>query len=100
MDEPFSGLDAQTRFSMPQLLLHVHERWNTTILFITHDIDEAIFLGDRVGVMGRRPTSLKQEFKIEIPRPRDINQTITGPEFIDLKGMLLRLIRQEAETSS
>lgn len=99
MDEPFAALDAQTRSLMQELVLDVWEQFHTTILFITHDIDEAIFLGDRIGVMGRNPGRIKQEYAIEIPRPRTID-VITSPEFLTYKSAILKQIQEEVKTSS
>jgi NitT/TauT family transport system ATP-binding protein len=71
MDEPFGALDAQTRLLMQEALLGVWSEFNTSVLFITHDIDEAIFLGDRVVVMGSSPGRTIADIPIELPRPRD-----------------------------
>ena len=68
MDEPFAALDAQTRLSMQMLLLNVWERLRTTILFITHDIDEAVFLGDRIYVMTARPGRIKEVIEVPLER--------------------------------
>ncbi len=95
MDEPFGALDAQTRGLMQELLLKVWEEHKTTILFVTHDIDEAIFLADRVYVMTARPGRIKQEVAVPIPRPRDYH-TMTTPEFIAIKRQVMDLIREES----
>jgi len=73
MDEPFSALDAMTRQSLQQELLALRERLKTTIVFVTHDIDEAIFLSDRVIVLSRRPGLIRADFPIELPHHRDRN---------------------------
>ena len=70
MDEPFGALDAQTREVMGDELLHIWERDKKTALFVTHDIDEAIFLADRVVVMGRNPGHIKDIIEVDLPRPR------------------------------
>jgi len=99
MDEPFSALDAQTRLQMQQMFLEVWAEHRTTTLFITHDVDEAIFLADRVGVMQGRPGGLAAIFDVPIPRPRSV-QTTTSQTFVDIKGQVLGLLwgnpRQEA----
>ncbi|NMB46073.1 MAG: ABC transporter ATP-binding protein [Firmicutes bacterium] len=95
MDEPFGALDAQTRTVMQELLLRVWEESHKTILFVTHDIDEAIFMGDRVYVMTARPGRLKAEISIPLSRPREFSVK-TSPEFMKLKGEILELIREES----
>jgi NitT/TauT family transport system ATP-binding protein len=94
MDEPFGALDSQTRTQMQQLLLKVWEHDQKTVLFVTHDIDEAILLGDRVYVMTSRPGRIKQEIAIPIPRPRSI-EVVMEPEFIALKRKILGLLKNE-----
>jgi NitT/TauT family transport system ATP-binding protein len=72
MDEPFSALDAQTREMMQLELLRIWQRGRKTVLFITHQIDEAVFLADRIVVLGRRPGWVKEMIPIELPRPREL----------------------------
>ncbi|GHH99168.1 ABC transporter ATP-binding protein [Neobacillus kokaensis] len=98
MDEPFAALDAQTRSLMQELVMDVWEQFHTTILFITHDIDEAIFIGDRIGVMSRNPGRITKEYAIELPRPRKID-VITTPEFLTYKSAILKQIQEEVKTS-
>ncbi|MCC9625915.1 ABC transporter ATP-binding protein [Thalassospira sp. MA62] len=95
MDEPFGALDSQTRQMMQELLLDVWQTRRKTVLFITHDIDEAIFLGDEVHVMSARPGLIKQSLNIEIPRPRHID-ALTSTEFMDYKRTILGLMHDEA----
>jgi NitT/TauT family transport system ATP-binding protein len=73
MDEPFGALDAQTRYVMQQELLRIWERTGKTILFVTHSIEEAVFLADRIVVMTHRPARIKSVVTLDDPRPRDIN---------------------------
>jgi NitT/TauT family transport system ATP-binding protein len=96
MDEPFGSLDAQTRMLMQELLLQVWERHHQTVLFITHDIEEALLLADRVCVMTARPGRIKKSIDVGIPRPRAIEVT-TSPEFNALRREVLALIREESE---
>ena len=95
MDEPFGALDSQTRLLMQELLLGVWERSRKTALFITHDIDEAIFLADRVLMMTARPGRIKREIVIPIPRPRG-TETSTSPEFTAIKREVQAMMREEA----
>ncbi len=95
MDEPFGALDAQTRSIMQEILLKVWEETKKTILFITHDVEESIFLGDTVYVMTARPGRIKKGITVPIPRPRDYHFK-SSSQFLDLKGELLELIREES----
>jgi ABC-type nitrate/sulfonate/bicarbonate transport system ATPase subunit len=94
MDEPFGALDAQTRGMMQELLLKVWEDHKVTVLFVTHDVEEAIFLADRVVVLASRPGRLKRELKIELERPRRYD-IVTSPEFSAYKRDILADIREE-----
>jgi NitT/TauT family transport system ATP-binding protein len=95
MDEPFGSLDAQTRTLMQELLLSLWERHHQTVLFITHDIEEAILLADRVCVMTARPGRIKKSIEVRMPRPRSIELTTT-PQFNALRREVLDLIREES----
>jgi len=95
MDEPFGALDAQTRELMQELLLRVWTESQTTILFITHDVDEAIFLADRVYVMSARPGRIKREIEVTLPRPRDYEMELSA-EFLAIKREIAHLIREES----
>ncbi len=92
MDEPFGALDAQTRLSMQALLLGVWEELKTTVLFVTHDIDEAILLADRVCVMTARPGRITRDIPITLRRPRAIDD-LTTAEFIRFKAMIMAEMR-------
>ncbi len=94
MDEPFGALDSQTRNSMQKLLLRVWEQNQKTVLFVTHDIDEAILLGDRIYVMTARPGRLKEEIIVPIPRPRTLDM-VMDPDFISVKRRILDLLKNE-----
>ncbi|MBN9125675.1 MAG: sulfonate ABC transporter ATP-binding protein [Nitrosospira sp. 56-18] len=93
MDEPFGALDAQTRMLMQQLLLDVWERVKTTIVFVTHDIDEALFLADRILVMSPRPGRIIEEISLDFPRPREA-ELVTSSQFTRLKRHCLELLHQ------
>jgi NitT/TauT family transport system ATP-binding protein len=99
MDEPFGALDAQTRSLMQELLLQVWERHHQTVLFITHDIEEALLLADRVYVMTARPGRIKKTITVNIPRPRAMEVTTT-PEFNALRREVLALIREESQRAA
>jgi len=98
LDEPFGALDALTRTMMQRWLLEVWQKHRRTILFITHDVDEAIFLGDRVLAMTARPGKIKLELPIDLPRPRR-PELLTDPAFISLKRQLLDAIEEESMKS-
>jgi NitT/TauT family transport system ATP-binding protein len=92
MDEPFGALDAQTRLSMQQLLLEVWQDLKTTVLFVTHDIDEAILLADRVCVMTARPGRIIREIPIALPRPRSV-EDLTTQDFMRHKADIMAEMR-------
>jgi NitT/TauT family transport system ATP-binding protein len=95
MDEPFGALDAQTRVVMQEILTNMWQQFGLSVLFITHDIEESIFLSDRVFVMTARPGRIKAEIEVGFPHPR--HYTIkTSPEFMALKARLTEEIRVEA----
>ena len=95
MDEPFGSLDAQTRTLMQELLLELWQRHQQTVLFITHDIEEALLLADRVCVMTARPGRIKKSIAVPMARPRAIELTLS-PEFNALRREVLELIREES----
>ena len=91
MDEPFGALDAMTRERLQDELLELWQRTGLTVLFVTHAIEEAIFLADRVVVMSPGPGRIDSEFRVELPRPRDI----AGPEFNEMRRLLSSKLHSE-----
>jgi NitT/TauT family transport system ATP-binding protein len=98
MDEPFSSLDAQTREIMQTELLRIWEEGRKTVLFVTHQIDEAVFLADRVLVFARRPGRLRESVIIELPRPRALPMKRT-PQFVQYVDHIWRLIEDDVRAS-
>jgi NitT/TauT family transport system ATP-binding protein len=94
MDEPFAALDAQTRDLMQVELLRIWQQARKTVLFVTHQIEEAVYLSDRVMVMTKRPGNAKKVFDIGLPRPRDYEMRVT-PQFNDLKLEIWQTLRDE-----
>jgi NitT/TauT family transport system ATP-binding protein len=95
MDEPFASVDAQTRADLEDLTLRVREQYGITILFVTHDIDESVYLADRVAVLTHSPTEVKEIVPVELPSPRDQIATKELPEFTQLRGHVYRQIKRE-----
>jgi NitT/TauT family transport system ATP-binding protein len=94
MDEPFASVDAQTRADLQDTLLDVWRRHDSTILFVTHDIDESVYLADRVVVLSGAPATVLAEIEIDLPRPRDQIATKELPRFVELRADVARLIRR------
>ena len=99
MDEPFGALDAQTRVVMQELLADISRRTGTTILFITHDIDEAVLLGERVYVMSRRPGTVRDVITVDIPGERSHNSLVL-PEFLETKKQIMDMLWQESQDAA
>ena len=97
MDEPFASVDAQTRGDLEDLILRVREEFGITILFVTHDIDESVYLADRVVVLTHSPTEVKEIVPVALPRPRDQIATKELAEFAQLRAHVYRLIKREQE---
>ena len=95
MDEPFASVDAQTRGDLEDLILQVREEFAVTILFVTHDIDESVYLSDRVVVLTHAPTEVKEIIAVDLPFPRDQISTKELPEFAHLRGHVYRLIKRD-----
>jgi NitT/TauT family transport system ATP-binding protein len=99
MDEPFASVDAQTRADLEDLVLEVRDRFQMTVLFVTHDIDESVYLGDRVLVLSRAPARLVAEIPVPLPRPRDQIATKELDAFVRLRAEVGRLIRSRGSVS-
>jgi NitT/TauT family transport system ATP-binding protein len=99
MDEPFASVDAQTRGDLEDLILRVREQYGITILFVTHDIDESVYLADRVVVLTHAPTEVKEVVATNLPRPRDQIATKELAEFAQLRAHVYRLIKREQAAS-
>jgi NitT/TauT family transport system ATP-binding protein len=97
MDEPFSALDVQTRALMQQELLRLWSGSGAAVVFVTHDLEEAITLSDRVVVMTSSPAQVKAEFVIDLPRPRDVEELRTDPAFIDVYREVWTSLSSEVE---
>ena len=95
MDEPFGALDAITKAALQDVLLNVQRQTDTTIVFITHDLDEAIYLGDRVLVMTSRTGVIELVVNTEIPRPRDQLATRELPQYLRVRHLLGQSLRAE-----
>lgn len=96
LDEPFAALDAQTRFHMQEWLLTLWKDFDRTVLFVTHDVDEAIFLSDEICVLSPRPGRIAERFDVPLPRPRD-RDIVTSPDFVRLKQRCLGLLFASGE---
>ena len=97
MDEPFGALDSQTRLLMQELLLDVWQNNMTTVVFVTHDVEEAILLSDRIYVMTARPGMIKAELKVNFPRPRQMDEVENSAEFQVLRNQILGLLKEESK---
>lgn len=95
MDEPFGALDAQTRLMMQESLLNIWSEFGITVLFVTHDVDEAIFLADRILIMSSSPGSVIADLNVGLERPR-LPEMATSPEFVELKKECLSHIRAQS----
>jgi NitT/TauT family transport system ATP-binding protein len=100
LDEPFASVDAQTRADLQDLLLDVWHRADLTVLFVTHDVDEAAYVADRIVVLSASPARVKETIRVGLPRPRDQIRTRRLPEFADLRGRVLATVRAEAGRQS
>ena len=98
MDEPFASVDAQTRGDLEDLVLRVREQFGVTVLFVTHDIDESVYLADRIVVLTPSPTEVREVLSVDLPHPRDQVDTKELPEFARLRAHVYRLIKREQST--
>ena len=96
MDEPFASVDAQTRADLEDLILEVRREFGVTIVFVTHDIDESVYLGDRIVVLGPPPTTVQEVLDVDLPPERDQVETKELPEFARLRAHVYRLIKRPA----
>ena len=94
MDEPFGALDAQTRLMMQESLLEIWKKFGTTVVFVTHDVDEAVFLADRVLIMSAAPGRIIEDVKIDLPRPRSTDMA-SSPEYIKARQFCLDTIKAD-----
>jgi NitT/TauT family transport system ATP-binding protein len=94
MDEPFASVDAQTRSDLEDLLLRVRDQYDMTVLFVTHDVDESVYLSTRVLSLSKTPTVRTADVVIPLPFPRDQITTRENPSFVTTRSEVARLIRQ------
>jgi NitT/TauT family transport system ATP-binding protein len=95
LDEPLASVDAQTRADLQDLLLSIAARYGQTCVLVTHDVEEATYMGDRIVVLSKRPTSVAREIVVELPRPRDQIETREKPRFLEIRHEVLSYIRRE-----
>jgi len=103
MDEPFASVDAQTRADLEDLILAIRERYGMTVVFVTHDIDESVYLGDRIVVLGNAPSKVEETLDVGLPQPRDQVETKELEEFARMRAHVFRQIKrrgQRPETAS
>jgi NitT/TauT family transport system ATP-binding protein len=100
MDEPFASVDAQTRADLEDLLLRVRHEYRVTVVFVTHDIDESVYLSDRIVVLSPPPSHVQTVLDVDLPRPRDQVTTKELPAFASLRAHLYRLIKGSARQSA
>jgi NitT/TauT family transport system ATP-binding protein len=97
MDEPFGALDAQTREMLQEELLRILESEKKTMIFVTHSIDEAILLGDRLVMMSRHPGRIREIFAVDIPRPRKIASVRSHPRYLELRNSIWEMLKQDLD---
>jgi len=96
MDEPFASVDAQTRAELEDLVLRVREQFGVTVVLVTHDIDEAVYMSDRVVILSRPPSTVQETLDVDLPRPRDQIETKALPEFARLRSRVYETIMEPA----
>ena len=99
MDEPFASVDAQTRADLEDLALELRASFGVTVVLVTHDIDESVYLGDRVIVLSGSPTQIRDDIAVDLPTPRDQVETKVLPRFAELRARILQEIRSEKATA-
>ena len=99
LDEPLASVDAQTRADLQDLLLGIARQYGQTCVLVTHDVEEAIYMGDRIVVLSRRPARVACEITVDLPRPRDQIETREGTRFLEIRHEVLSLIRRERRTT-
>ena len=97
MDEPFASVDAQTRADLEDLTLRVRDEFGVTIVLVTHDIDESVYLADRIVVLSPAPGRVQETVRVELPKPRDQIETRTLPEFTELRTHVHRAVKRPPE---
>ncbi|NKY34982.1 ABC transporter ATP-binding protein [Nocardia speluncae] len=95
MDEPYASVDAQTRAELEDLLLTIQARLGITVLVVTHDIDESVYLADHIIVLSKPPSIVAETIEVDLPRPRDHITTKTDPRFVEIRSHVTRLLRGE-----
>ena len=99
MDEPFASVDAQTRADLEDLILEVRREYGVTVVFVTHDIDESVYLGDRIVVLTPAPTTVQEVLEVGLPEPRDQVQTKELPDFAHLRAHVYTQIKRKRPES-
>jgi NitT/TauT family transport system ATP-binding protein len=97
MDEPFASVDAQTRADLEDLILQIRKQYGVTVVFVTHDIDESVYLGDRILVLSRSPSRVEEALEVDLPEPRDQVETKELEEFAHLRGHVFRQIKRRPQ---
>ena len=97
MDEPFASVDAQTRADLEDLILEIRAEYGVTVVFVTHDIDESVYLSDRIFVLTPSPTQVQEVLDVDLPQPRDQVETKELPDFAHLRGHVWRSIKRKQE---
>jgi NitT/TauT family transport system ATP-binding protein len=98
MDEPYASVDAQTRADLEDLLMRIQQQLGVTVLVVTHDIDESVYLADRIIVLSSPPSVVAEEIDVDLPRPRDHVATKTDPRFVEIRGHVTSILRKPAPT--
>ena len=100
LDEPFASVDAQTRIDLQDLVIDLSRRLNLSTLLVTHDVEEAVYMSDRIIVLSTRPARVVEEIKVDLPYPRDQLATKETPEFLRLRHQVYTLIRAQSKTGN